>query len=137
MAGGYGELVREGYAAWNSGDREWVLEHMSPDVEWVTPPDDPDPGIFKGHEGVERFWANWRDLFGLIRFDVQRIEDLGVHVLVHANRIGKGEQSGVEIQEQVFQLFTFGDDGRCIRVQEFYDRARADAIVDERAGRAD
>ena len=137
MAGGYVELVKEGYAAWNSGNREWVLEHMSPEIEWVTPPDDPDQGTFRGYEGVERFWANWRDLFGLIRFEVRGIEDFGDHVLVDAHRIAKGEQSGVEIQEQVFQLFTFGEDGRCIRVQEFYDRSRADAIVNERAGRSD
>ena len=137
MTGGYVELVKEGYAAWNSGNREWVLEHMSPDIEWVTPPDDPDQGTFRGYEGVETFWANWRDLFGLIRFDVREIEDFGDHVLVDARRIAKGEQSGAEIQEQVFQLFTFGDDRRCIRVQEFYDRASADAILNEHAGRAD
>lgn len=137
VSAGYVELVQEGYEAWNSGDREWVLKHMSPEIEWVTPPDDPDPGTFKGYEGVERFWANWRDLFGLIRFDVERMEDMGDHVLVHARRIARGEQSGVEVQERVFQLFTFGADGRCIRVQEFYDRAHADTIVREFAGRAD
>jgi ketosteroid isomerase-like protein len=131
------QLVQQGYQAWNSGDRRWVLEHMSPDIEWVTPPDDPDQGTFKGYEGVERFWANWRDLFGLIRFDIERMEDLGDHVLVHARRIAKGEQSGVEIKERVFQLFTFGEDGRCIRVEEFYDRSQAEAITREGAGRAD
>ena len=131
------DLVREGYEAWNSGDREWVLKHMSPDIEWVTPPDDPDPGTFRGYEGVERFWANWRDLFGLIRFDVELVEELGDHVLVHARRLARGQQSGVDVEERVFQLFTFGDDGRCIRVQEFYDPERAEAIAHENVGRAD
>jgi ketosteroid isomerase-like protein len=37
-------LVQKGYDAWNSGDRGWVLDHMAEDVEWITPPDDPDPG---------------------------------------------------------------------------------------------
>jgi len=134
---GYGDLVRDGYEAWNSGDRAWVLEHMSPEIEWITPPDDPDPGTFRGYAGVERFWSNWRDLFGLIRLEIRRVQDLGDYVLVDAHRIAKGEQSGVEIEESVFQLFTFGSDGRCVRVQEFYDRDLAEATLREGVGRAD
>ena len=130
------QLVRRGYEAWNSGDREWVLEHMTPDVEWVTPRDDPDPGTFKGYAGVERFWNNWRELFGLLRFEIVEIEELGDHVLVQAKRHARGEQSGVEIQEQVFQLFSFNSEGRCNRVQEFYDQAEAKRVVQRTAGRA-
>jgi ketosteroid isomerase-like protein len=29
--------VEKGYEAWNAGDRGWVLDHMSEDVEWITP----------------------------------------------------------------------------------------------------
>ena len=54
------ELVRRGYEAWNSGDRSWVLEHMSEDVEWVTPAEDPDPATYHGYEALEQFWAQWR-----------------------------------------------------------------------------
>ena len=45
------KLVERGYEAWNSGDRGWVLEHMSEDVRWITPPDDPDPGTYPGVRG--------------------------------------------------------------------------------------
>jgi ketosteroid isomerase-like protein len=41
VSDGYADLLRRGYEAWNAGDRSWVLEHLSPEVEWVTPPDDP------------------------------------------------------------------------------------------------
>lgn len=129
MADSYVELVREGYMAWNSGDREWVLEHMSPEIEWITPPDDPEPGTYKGYEGVERFWANWRELFGLIRFEIVEMWDLGDDVLVHALRVGKGNQSGVEVEEPVYQLFSFGPDGKAVRVEEFYDRKQAEAAA--------
>jgi ketosteroid isomerase-like protein len=27
------DLVRQGFEAWNSGDRQWVLDHMRPDIE--------------------------------------------------------------------------------------------------------
>ncbi len=136
MAEGHVQLVREGYTAWNSGDREWVLEHMSPEIEWVTPPDDPEPGTYRGYEGVERFCANWHELFGLIRFDIQEMWDLGDHVLVHALRIGRGAQSGVEVTEPVYRLFSFGSDGRAVRVEEFYDREKAEAVAADARGRA-
>jgi ketosteroid isomerase-like protein len=136
VAESYVALLREGYTAWNSGDREWVLEHMSPEIEWVTPPDDPEPGTYRGYEGVERFWANWRELFGLIRFDIQEMWDLGDQVLVHALRIGRGAQSGVEVTEPVYQLFSFGSDGRAVRVEEFYDREKAEAVAADARGRA-
>jgi ketosteroid isomerase-like protein len=132
MADGHGDLVRRGYEAWNEGDRSWVLEHMSPDIEWITPPDDPDPGTFRGYEGVERFWASWREFLGHLQFEVEEVEEFGSHVLVCARRLGIGEQSGIEIEERVFQLFTFGDDDRCVRVQEFYDRTEATTVA--RAG---
>jgi ketosteroid isomerase-like protein len=37
------QLVEKGYEAWNAGDRGWVLDHMSEDIEWITPEDDRTP----------------------------------------------------------------------------------------------
>jgi ketosteroid isomerase-like protein len=119
------ELVREGYHAWNRDDRSWVLEHMAPDVEWVTPPDDPDFGTFNGYEGVARFWDQWRAAVGLLHFEPEEFIDEEPHVVVVARRTGRGEHSGIEIADTVVQVFTFGEDGRVIRVREFYDRDQA------------
>ncbi len=30
------ELVRQTYEAWNRGDLDWVLDHITPDYEWRT-----------------------------------------------------------------------------------------------------
>jgi ketosteroid isomerase-like protein len=90
------ELVKRGYEAWNKGDRSWVLEHMSEDVEWITPPEDPDPGTYRGYEGVERFWSQWRAAVGQLEFRVEEIAEVGDHVVVTARRSGRGEHSGLE-----------------------------------------
>ena len=122
----YVDLVREGYEAWNRGDRQWVLEHMDPAVEWVTSPDDPDPSTYVGYEGVERFWEQWRGAVGQLSFDPEEFIPAGEHVVVVARRIGKGEHSGIEIADRVVQVFTFREsDGKCVRVREFYDRGEA------------
>jgi ketosteroid isomerase-like protein len=119
------ELVREGYRAWNRGDRSWVLEHMTPDVEWITPPDDPDFGTYNGYAGVAQFWDQWRAAVGLLHFEPEELIDEEPHIIAVARRTGRGEHSGIEIADTVVQVFTFGEDGRVTRVREFYDRDEA------------
>lgn len=118
------ELVKRGYEAWNQGDRSWVLEHMSEDVEWITPPEDPDPGTYRGYEGVERFWSQWRAAVGQLAFEIEDISEAGDHVIVTARRSGRGEHSGLQVSDRVIQVFTFEGE-KCVRVHEHYDRATA------------
>ena len=118
------ELVKRGYEAWNAGDRSWVLEHMSPDVEWVTPPEDPDPGTYRGWDGVERFWEQWRAAVGQLEFKIEEAIAAGDNVIVTARRSGRGEHSGLQVSDRVIQVFTFEGE-KCVRVHEYYDRAAA------------
>jgi ketosteroid isomerase-like protein len=118
------ELIRRGYEAWNAGDRDFVLEQFSPDVEWVTPRDDPDPAVYRGVEGVVAYWDQWRAAVGQLSFSPSEFIDAGDAVVVVAERRGRGESSGLEVADVVFQVFHFGD-GLCRRVEEFYDRDEA------------
>ena len=118
------QLVEKGYEAWNAGDRGWVLDHMSEDVEWITPEDDPDPGTYRGYEGVERYWAQWRAAVGQLNFRVEEMIDAGDDVVVVARRQGRGEHSGLQISDRVIQVFHFEGD-RCTSVHEYYDRDAA------------
>jgi ketosteroid isomerase-like protein len=117
------ELVRRGFEAWNSGDRQWVLDHMRPDVEWFTPEEDPEPGRYHGFEEVEAYWGRWRATFGHLKFELEDLNDSGESVIVIARR--SGEHSGIAISDRIVQVFSFDDDDRCHRVQEFYDRKMA------------
>jgi ketosteroid isomerase-like protein len=119
-----GDLVRKGFEAWNAGDRSWVLEHMRPDAEWITPPDDPEPGRYQGQAEIIRFWNQWRSAGGHLRFEILDLVEVPPHVLVLARRSGTGLHSGLSVSDEVSQVFTFEDDV-CVRVEEFYDRAAA------------
>ncbi len=116
--------MSKGYEAWNSGDRQWVLDHMSEDVEWISPPEDPDPGTYHGHRGVEQFWTQWRAAVGQLKFEPEEMIDAGDHVVVVALRSGIGEASGLSVSDHVIQVFTFEGE-KCIRVHEYYDREEA------------
>ncbi|MEJ7876170.1 MAG: nuclear transport factor 2 family protein [Solirubrobacterales bacterium] len=129
MTGGHGKLIRDGYDAWNVGDRSYVLEHLSPDVVWVTPPDDPDQGVFRGHGAVTGFWDQWRAAVGQLRFDIIEMAELGDRVLAVVKRSGVGRQSQLEVSDVVCQVFFFDVDGRCSLVREFYDRSVAYAAA--------
>jgi ketosteroid isomerase-like protein len=118
------QLVEKGYEAWNSGDRGWVLDHMSEDIEWVTPSDDPDPGTYRGYRGVEQYWAQWRAAVGQLNFQVEEMIDAGNAVVVVARREGRGEHSGLQVSDRVIQVFEFEGD-KCVRVKEYYDRDAA------------
>jgi uncharacterized protein len=130
------KLVQQGYDAWNSGDRGWVLDHMSEDIEWITPPEDPDPGTYRGYEGVENYWAQWRAAVGELHFKIEEMIDAGNSVVVVARRQGRGEHSGLEISDRVIQVFQF-EDGKCVRVHEYYDRAAALSEIRGDPGRPD
>lgn len=118
------DLVRSGYRAWNRGDRDWVLEHMSPEIEWTTPPEDPERGTYSGYEGVQEFWGQWRAAVGKLVFEPEEFIDAGDHIVVTAQRSGTGEHSGLSVSDRVTQLFSF-ENGKCVRVIEFYDKADA------------
>lgn len=97
---------------------------MSEDVEWVTPPEDPDPGTYRGYAGVEKFWAQWRAEVGQLRFEPEELVDKGDHVVAFARRLGRGEHSGLEVSDHVIQVFAFEGE-KCVQVREFYDRDEA------------
>ena len=101
-----------------------MLEHMSEDVEWISPPEDPDPGTYHGYAGVEKFWAQWRAAVGELSFEIEDLVAEGDHVIVYARRRGRGEHSGLEVSDHVIQVFTFEGE-KCVRVREFYDRDKA------------
>lgn len=97
---------------------------MSEDAEWITPPEDPDPGTYRGHDGIEKFWAQWRASVGQLNFEIEELIDAGRHVVVIARRSGRGEHSGLEVSDRVVQIFSFEGD-KCVRVREYYDRDEA------------
>jgi ketosteroid isomerase-like protein len=110
MAEGDVELVLEGYAAWNRGDLQWLLDHGSPDYEWR--PTQLFPGIdavYRGHAGMEKFWSTLREPWESLRIEVDRVEDLGDAVLALFTFHGKGRDSGAEVTLRLANVFRYRD----------------------------
>jgi ketosteroid isomerase-like protein len=130
------ELVRQGFAAWNAEDPQWVLEHMSPEVEWITPDTDPYPGTYRGYGGVQEFWTRWRNAVGKLHFTIEELIDAGNQVVVIARRRARNEQTGLSVDDKIAQVFTFDESDKCVRVQEFHSREAAVEAAGMRAEEA-
>ena len=121
--------ARDGYEAWNRGDVDWLLEHMTEDVEV-----EPLRGfgdfekVYSGHDGWKRFWEGWRDAWSKIEIRVERMQDMGEHgVLVLLTFEGEGKGSGAEVSMTVSHWLTFSDgllSGIRVLTPEAADRRR-------------
>jgi ketosteroid isomerase-like protein len=121
--------ARDGYEAWNRGDVDWFLEHMTEDVEV-----DPLRGVgdfekvYHGHDGWRTFWEGWRDAWSRIEIRVERMQDMDEHgVLVLLTFEGEGRASGAEVSMTVSHWLTFRDgllSGITVMTPEAADRRR-------------
>jgi len=89
-------MVEEGYDAWNRGDFDAMVKNMADDAEWRTggvfPDFDP---VYRGYEGVRRFWDTMHDAWELIEIRPRRFVEHGDKLLIESRFHGKtGERRG-------------------------------------------
>lgn len=118
------EQVAQAYELWNAGDWETPMGLAAPGIEWVTPPEDPDGGVHRGVEAIQAFWRGWREAMGQLRFEVEAFHEHGDHVVAFVRRRGLGQASGIEIEDEMAQVFTFQGE-QIVRVTEHFDRDEA------------
>jgi ketosteroid isomerase-like protein len=103
-------LVEKGIAAWNRGDLDGWLELLGPEFEYRTAQVflgiDP---VYRGEEGMRRFWKTFRDAWESIKMEFDEVVDLGDRVLTRHVFRGRGKQSGVEVTLKYANIFTFKD----------------------------
>jgi ketosteroid isomerase-like protein len=64
-------------------------------------------GVYRGHDGLQEFWAAWLDAWESIEFTRAEPEDLGDHVIVEVKQRNVGRGSGVPVDFHYFQTFSF------------------------------
>ena len=120
------ETLRQGYEAFARGDVEAVLERLDRDVDW-RPAIAPILGVetVRGRDAVRDFLT--RDLFdGFDEFRAEPLayEDLGDAVLVTVRYVGRGESSGLEIDQTFTTLYRLRD-GKTVSMRDYSTRSEA------------
>jgi uncharacterized protein len=122
------EIVRRSVEAFARGDLDAFLAAHDPDVEWRTAADEPNPQIYRGHDGLRRFVADiseaWVDRFDDV-MEFHAFIDLGDWVVVPWTARLRGRSSGVPIDVRETYAVRV-EDGRIVRVEEY--RTREEAI---------
>jgi ketosteroid isomerase-like protein len=118
------ELVRRSIDAYLSGDTEAALAAYDVEAEFDVSSVRPEGGVFRGRDGVEEAILAWVGTWADYRFEVKEIIGTGDRVLAIIQEFGRGEGSGVEIEQHTFWVNTMRD-GRIVHTKLFIDRAEA------------
>jgi ketosteroid isomerase-like protein len=118
------DKARDFIAAYNRRDFDTAVEWFDPEIEWVLPArQKADSG--RGPDEVKRFWEGIDETFEELRLEPQEFVDAGDQVATRLRHHGRGKESGLEIDEELYhQVVTFRD-GRMVRIEYFAEWAEA------------
>jgi len=109
--------------AFARGDVEACLACFGPEVEFSTASGG-DSATYHGIGGVREATGRWVGAWTDFQIDLVELTDLGERVLARICERGRGKGSGVEVEREVFQLFTVRDE-RITRLRMFEDKKDA------------
>ena len=120
------EIVRGIYEAWQQRDFEAALAPFDDDFEWIGPPDisRDESGRAFGLGGMTRSLQRWLENWTDYHYELRELIDHGDHVLAAGWQRGRGRDSGVEVAEDIFSVWTL-QNGKVIRQRMFRDRTEA------------
>jgi ketosteroid isomerase-like protein len=113
--------VREIYEAINESGLEAAIHRFHPDFEGTVPPElSAEPDTYRGHEGLRRYFAGFEGSLEDVRIEPLELVEDGDRVLVPMRLLGRGAGSGIEVEQQAVQVWSFRD-GKVARVDGFTD----------------
>jgi ketosteroid isomerase-like protein len=118
------ENVRRGIDAWNRGDLDEWLAGFAPKAELHTTGRFPDQGVYRGRAGLERYWSEIHEAAEEMSVTVTDMRAIGDKVFQAVTARGRGERSGVPIEQPIWFVTTLRD-GLAVRVENYVDRAEA------------
>lgn len=122
------EIVQQGYAAFNRGDFDWVLDHLDPDIEWNEAPEVPGGQMHQGIGAVRAYLRSFPRIWEELRFEPEEVHEAGDTVVVMVHLSGRGQQSGVEVDARLAHVFEMSE-GKARRASVYFDREQALAAV--------
>ena len=100
------ELVRRGFAAYESGDSAALFELFDPEIEVYSPADSGNPGRFHGYAGFAEWVDHWNEAWDEFRQEIRDVESIGDrHVVVQVHQTARGRGSGVEVEQDAAYIY--------------------------------
>jgi ketosteroid isomerase-like protein len=114
------EVLERMFAAFRRGGIDAGLEFIDPEFEAVVGPEtSAEPDVYRGHDGVRRYFASFEGIDDVVLRPQEFIPDRE-RVLVPMVLSGRGANSGIEVELHVVQAWRFRG-GKALRVEVFPD----------------
>ena len=130
MAGEHSELIGRIYAAWNRGDVDGVVECCSADAEVRPFLSDLAGSVYRGHEGIHRWYADANDVWDRLLAEPEEVIEDGDRVLIRVHAKAHGSESGIDVDADIVHL-ALVEDGRIARIDGFASEQDARGAVAE------
>jgi ketosteroid isomerase-like protein len=92
------ERLREAFENFLAGRSDFGVGLLDPEVEWdASEMPVPDiSGIYRGPEGVQRFWRDWLAAWETVQFEYELL-DAGDRVVALIDQRMRGRSTGIEV----------------------------------------
>ena len=130
------DVVRRAWDCWIAGDMDQLFTFFHPEVVWSTTNFEgwPEDDVYQGHDGVRRFFEQWRASWDRYEAGIHEIVDAGGDdVLVFCWQRGYGSGSQVPVEMDFGQATTVRD-GLIQRMDAYSDPDAARAALGLPAG---
>jgi ketosteroid isomerase-like protein len=118
------QVVKRGYAAFDRGDLDGVLELLDPELKVSDPFGFSTTDAYEGHGGFAQTVRDAMDAFERYEVTADEFIDAGDDVVVSARLSGIGRESGAVVNMHVFHVWTVRD-GKAVLGQTFQTRNAA------------
>jgi ketosteroid isomerase-like protein len=99
------DIVRRAHDALNHGDAEALCILCASDFRLDMSDRVFNPDVYSGHDGIRRFLAEVHEVWETFTWEPTDVEEAGDVVLVLIHSIGRGRESGLEIDRHSAMLW--------------------------------
>jgi ketosteroid isomerase-like protein len=113
------EVLRQLFDAFNSEDIERIVAFAHPELLIEIPPEiSAEPDVYRGQDGMRRYFESFQDAMEEIRFHAERFWDAGQSVVVALRVEAKGRMTAIPVQQRSASVWTVRD-GKVIRIRAY------------------
>ena len=123
------EVVRRLFDQFAEGGVEAILDGADENIVIEIPSDlSAEPDIYRGHDGVRRYFAGFEGMIDDIRYEAIGLTPIGDAVLAHSRMSGRGVSSGLDVDLEVWVVHELAG-GKITRIRPYADRESAEAAL--------
>jgi len=112
------DKAREFIDAYNRRDFDAAVSSFDPEIDWVLPARQSSDSC-RGPEEVKRFWKGLDETMEELRLEPQEFVDAGDRVATRLRYQGRGRESGLEIETEMYHQVATIREGRIVRMEYF------------------